>query len=164
MALTVSKKANLLSSLSIMASYTVIFAFALFLEFTAYSSLALPKGITDQESTVQDRLISMPDDGREEGTGLLSFRRYPIIEGRLEDGTKRIFILADTGIKGSPGRETNLAFPKSFPALRGLDHSVDGFSMRDDRRSADDVIPVGRRDVDILRCMIGRVYRPCWQG
>ncbi|KAI7791915.1 pro-MCH precursor [Triplophysa rosa] len=147
-----------------MASYTVIFAFALFLEFTAYSSLALPKGITDQESTVQDRLISMPDDGREEGTGLLSFRRYPIIEGRLEDGTKRIFILADTGIKGSPGRETNLAFPKSFPALRGLDHSVDGFSMRDDRRSADDVIPVGRRDVDILRCMIGRVYRPCWQG
>lgn len=54
----------------------------------------------------------------------------------------------DTGIKGSPGREKNLAFPKSFPALRGLDRSVDGFSMRDDRRSADDVFPRGRRDVD----------------
>lgn len=79
-----------------MASYTVIFAFALLLEFTAYSTLALPKGITDQENTDQDRLISMADDGNEEELGLLSFRRYPIIEGRLadEDGTKRIFILA----------------------------------------------------------------------
>ncbi|NXN97136.1 MCH protein, partial [Rhinopomastus cyanomelas] len=23
--------------------------------------------------------------------------------------------------------------------------------------------PVGRRDFDVLRCMLGRVYRPCWQ-
>ncbi|NXG73746.1 MCH protein, partial [Baryphthengus martii] len=23
--------------------------------------------------------------------------------------------------------------------------------------------PIGRRDFDILRCMLGRVYRPCWQ-
>ncbi|OCT88750.1 pro-MCH [Xenopus laevis] len=23
--------------------------------------------------------------------------------------------------------------------------------------------PVGRRDFDMLRCMLGRVYRPCWQ-
>ncbi|NWV03556.1 MCH protein, partial [Ptilonorhynchus violaceus] len=22
--------------------------------------------------------------------------------------------------------------------------------------------PIGRRDFDILRCMLGRVYRPCW--
>ncbi|XP_048404321.1 pro-MCH [Stegostoma tigrinum] len=26
------------------------------------------------------------------------------------------------------------------------------------------VLPVGRRDFDILRCMLGRVYRPCWQN
>ncbi|XP_009877091.1 PREDICTED: pro-MCH [Apaloderma vittatum] len=23
--------------------------------------------------------------------------------------------------------------------------------------------PIGRRDFDMLRCMLGRVYRPCWQ-
>ncbi|NXX48431.1 MCH protein, partial [Tricholaema leucomelas] len=23
--------------------------------------------------------------------------------------------------------------------------------------------PIGRRDFDLLRCMLGRVYRPCWQ-
>ncbi|XP_010180676.1 PREDICTED: pro-MCH [Mesitornis unicolor] len=23
--------------------------------------------------------------------------------------------------------------------------------------------PIGRRDFDTLRCMLGRVYRPCWQ-
>ncbi|NXY84589.1 MCH protein, partial [Alcedo cyanopectus] len=26
-----------------------------------------------------------------------------------------------------------------------------------------DKIPIGRRDFDMLRCMLGRVYRPCWQ-
>ncbi|XP_078077245.1 pro-MCH isoform X2 [Mustelus asterias] len=25
-------------------------------------------------------------------------------------------------------------------------------------------LPVGRRDFDMLRCMLGRVYRPCWQN
>ncbi|XP_069085084.1 pro-MCH [Pleurodeles waltl] len=24
-------------------------------------------------------------------------------------------------------------------------------------------LPIGRRDFDMLRCMLGRVYRPCWQ-
>ncbi|XP_010280189.1 PREDICTED: pro-MCH [Phaethon lepturus] len=24
-------------------------------------------------------------------------------------------------------------------------------------------VPIGRRDFDMLRCMLGRVYRPCWQ-
>lgn len=75
---------------------TVILAFALLLEFTTYRTVALPRRITDQESTDQDRVISMTDDANEAGRGLLSFRGYPIIEGRLadEDGTKRIFILA----------------------------------------------------------------------
>ncbi|XP_060695548.1 pro-MCH [Hemiscyllium ocellatum] len=26
------------------------------------------------------------------------------------------------------------------------------------------LLPVGRRDFDMLRCMLGRVYRPCWQN
>ncbi|XP_072915851.1 pro-MCH [Hemitrygon akajei] len=26
------------------------------------------------------------------------------------------------------------------------------------------VFPMGRRNFDVLRCMLGRVYRPCWQN
>ncbi|XP_067906248.1 pro-MCH [Heterodontus francisci] len=26
------------------------------------------------------------------------------------------------------------------------------------------IFPMGRRDFDMLRCMLGRVYRPCWQN
>ncbi|KAK2892753.1 hypothetical protein QQF64_035436 [Cirrhinus molitorella] len=122
----------------------------------------------DEERSDQDRMVSIAgeDEVSEMEPGQLTFRRHPIIEGRLmdEDGTKRIFILADTGIKGSLGREANLAFSRTFPVLlpRGTDHALDGF--RDERRSTDDVIPMGRRDIDMLRCMIGRVYRPCWQA
>ncbi|KTF92053.1 hypothetical protein cypCar_00016074 [Cyprinus carpio] len=162
------------------SSYIFIIALALLVELTT----ALPKVKMDEGRTDQDRLVSIvEDDASEMGPGQLTFRRHPIIEGRLvdEDGTKRIFILADTEIKGSLGRESNLAFSRTLPVLppRGMDHALDGFNMRDERRSIDDVIPVGRRDIDskhcqvsyrppphllLLRCMIGRVYRPCWQA
>ncbi|MGH0137607.1 UNVERIFIED_CONTAM: hypothetical protein FKN15_020291 [Acipenser sinensis] len=39
-------------------------------------------------------------------------------------------------------------------------------TAREERRDSgrdDSKIPVGRRDFDMLRCMLGRVYRPCWQ-
>ncbi|XP_043093484.1 pro-MCH [Puntigrus tetrazona] len=147
------------------SSYMVVFALALLVELTT----ALPKLRLDEERTDQDRLVSIAgeDDASEIEPGHLTFRGHPIIEGRLvdEDGTKRIFILGDTGIKGSLEREANLAFSRTFPVLpRGMDHAPDGYNMRDERRSTDDVIPVGRRDIDMLRCMIGRVYRPCWQA
>ncbi|NP_001189471.1 pro-MCH precursor [Danio rerio] len=149
------------------SSYIIIFALALFVELTT-RSMALPKFKMDEEHTDQERMVSVTgeDDISELGPGQLPFRRHPIIEGRLvdEDGTKRIFILADTGIKG--GREGNLAFSRTFSELlpHGLEHALDGFSTMDEQRNVEDVIPVGRRDIDMLRCMVGRVYRPCWQA
>ncbi|XP_039523510.1 pro-MCH 2-like [Pimephales promelas] len=151
-------------------AYMLMFALALLVELNTHSTMALPKVMMDEERTDQDRLASIAgdDDISKIRPGQLTFRRHPIIEGRLvdEDGTKRIFILADTRINESPGKEANLAFSRNFPVLtpRGTDHGLDGFNMRDERRSVDDVIPVGRRDIDMLRCMIGRVYRPCWQA
>lgn len=41
---------------------------------------------------------------------------------------------------------------------RGMDHALDGFNMRDEGRSIDDVIPVGRRDIDSKHCQVS--YRP----
>lgn len=76
------------------SSYMVVFALALLVELTT----ALPKVKMDEERTDQDRLVSIAgeDDVSEMEPGQLTFRRHPIIEGRLvdEDGTKRIFILA----------------------------------------------------------------------
>nr|BCN86745.1 Pro-melanin-concentrating hormone 2b [Carassius auratus] len=143
------------------SSYMVIFALAVLVELTTRTTTALPKVKKDGENTDQDRAVSTEgeDDLSEMGPGRLIFRRQAD-----EDGTNRIFIFADTGIKGSLGRETNLAFSKTFPVMppSGMDHALAGFNTRDERRSTDNAIPMGRSD--ILRCMIGRVYRPCWQA
>ncbi|NXB15440.1 MCH protein, partial [Rhagologus leucostigma] len=40
-------------------------------------------------------------------------------------------------------------------------HSIQERETTDEENSAK--FPIGRRDFDILRCMLGRVYRPCWQ-
>uniref|UniRef100_A0A672NE75 Pro-melanin-concentrating hormone n=1 Tax=Sinocyclocheilus grahami TaxID=75366 RepID=A0A672NE75_SINGR len=138
------------------SSYMVIFALAILVGLTTRTTTFLPNVKMDEEHTDQDRAVSIEgvDDVSEMGPGRLVD----------EDGTKRIFILADTGIKGSLGRETNLAFSRTVLPPRGMDHTLDGFNTRDERRSTDNVIPTGKRDTDILRCMIGRVYRPCWQA
>ncbi|KAH0616987.1 hypothetical protein JD844_028528 [Phrynosoma platyrhinos] len=54
--------------------------------------------------------------------------------------------------------------PMAFPA----DAEVESTESRQERRETGDdensaKIPIGRRDFDMLRCMLGRVYRPCLQ-
>ncbi|TRY62243.1 hypothetical protein DNTS_020208 [Danionella cerebrum] len=126
--------------------------------------MALPKMRTDDPSE-QDRLVTedeMSETGSREQT---TFRKRPIIEGRLmdEDGTKRIFILADKGIQASLENKGNRVFSNAFPELlqHVRDNAVDGFTM-EKRLTLDD--GVGKREIDMLRCMIGRVYRPCWKA
>ncbi|KFP72278.1 Pro-MCH, partial [Acanthisitta chloris] len=51
----------------------------------------------------------------------------------------------------------------AFPAdteIRNIE-SIQERETTDEENSAK--FPIGRRDFDILRCMLGRVYRPCWQ-
>ncbi|NXB81160.1 MCH protein, partial [Donacobius atricapilla] len=81
--------------------------------------------------------------------------------------------------RGSRHDFFNHAMPISFgrkelpyPALKGAmafpadteSQNTDSIQERettDEENSAK--FPIGRRDFDILRCMLGRVYRPCWQ-
>ncbi|XP_068951359.1 pro-MCH [Petaurus breviceps papuanus] len=68
----------------------------------------------------------------------------------------------------------NLAL-KQLPylALKGSvafpsDNGVQNIESTQERREIGDEensvkFPIGRRDFDMLRCMLGRVYRPCWQ-
>ncbi|XP_004700408.1 pro-MCH [Echinops telfairi] len=52
----------------------------------------------------------------------------------------------------------------AFPAENGVQNTETPQEKReigDEENSAK--FPIGRRDFDMLRCMLGRVYRPCWQ-
>ncbi|NXQ41385.1 MCH protein, partial [Catharus fuscescens] len=58
------------------------------------------------------------------------------------------------------------------PALKGAmafpaDTEIQNTESIQERETTDEEnsakFPIGRRDFDILRCMLGRVYRPCWQ-
>ncbi|XP_053912767.1 pro-MCH [Cuculus canorus] len=50
-----------------------------------------------------------------------------------------------------------------FPADAKIQNieSIQERETTDEENSAK--FPIGRRDFDMLRCMLGRVYRPCWQ-
>ncbi|XP_029453429.1 pro-MCH [Rhinatrema bivittatum] len=72
------------------------------------------------------------------------------------------------------GLPLNLAVKQlPFLALKGSvvfpsDAEAQSNEPVDERRDTGDEenaakFPIGRRDFDMLRCMLGRVYRPCWQ-
>ncbi|XP_028810827.1 pro-MCH [Denticeps clupeoides] len=67
--------------------------------------------------------------------------------------------------RGSTRGGTNLALGHMFPLFLGKspDNSISEWSTKKEIREVDDA-PFGRRDLDVLRCMVGRVYRPCWQS
>ncbi|XP_075285342.1 pro-MCH [Opisthocomus hoazin] len=48
-----------------------------------------------------------------------------------------------------------------------VDAEIQNTESIQERETADEEnsakFPIGRRDFDMLRCMLGRVYRPCWQ-
>ncbi|NXI26264.1 MCH protein, partial [Sterrhoptilus dennistouni] len=59
-----------------------------------------------------------------------------------------------------------------YPALKGAmafpaDTEIQNIDSIQERETTDEEnaakFPIRRRDFDILRCMLGRVYRPCWQ-
>ncbi|NWS71744.1 MCH protein, partial [Crotophaga sulcirostris] len=51
----------------------------------------------------------------------------------------------------------------AFPA----DTEIQNIESLQERETTDEEnsakLPIGRRDFEMLRCMLGRVYRPCWQ-
>uniref|UniRef100_A0A8B9GWN3 Melanin-concentrating hormone n=1 Tax=Astyanax mexicanus TaxID=7994 RepID=A0A8B9GWN3_ASTMX len=137
-------------------SSSLIIALALFIRCTFHSAaFALPAGRTDEERLVPDSFSSALDDDllNAVGSGALS-RRFPIIEGRLadEDGTKRIFILSDLGLKGSAASDTSPTSGRPFPllSLRRADRAPAGV-LKDERRDVDGLNAVARRDLDSTR-------------
>ncbi|XP_034168927.1 pro-MCH [Pangasianodon hypophthalmus] len=153
-------------------SSSLIFALALLVNsFARSATLALPESRIQDDIANQDSFSSvMDEDGMNiAGPSDFSPRRFPLIEGRLADehGTKRIFILSDLGSKGASGSDASSGFGRAFTVLSPwrIDRAL-AATQKDEWHNADDLIPMAKRNMDnkMLRCMIGRVYRPCWQA
>ncbi|XP_060759525.1 pro-MCH [Neoarius graeffei] len=153
-------------------SSLLIFALAFCVNsFVHSATLALPASRIKDNMANQDSFSSVMDDDALNGVGPgdFSLTRFPLIEGRLadEDGTKRIFILSDLGSKGVSGSDASSGFGRTFPVLSPwrINRAL-AATQKDEWHNADDLIPMAKRNTDnkMLRCMIGRVYRPCWQA
>ncbi|XP_038851279.1 pro-MCH [Salvelinus namaycush] len=145
--------------------YSVIFTLVLFSEFNTRSVvLAVPTGKLDEGRTEQESLRSILGEDMMSDDALAAprFRQDHILDNGQDDGNTKIIILSpsvpqDIGLKGHTRRGMNTAFSRALPVLpdRGTDHSPAEYSLKVERREA---------DLEMLRCMIGRVYRPCSQA
>ncbi|XP_053364087.1 pro-MCH [Clarias gariepinus] len=139
-------------------SSLLVLTLPLFLNlFLPTASLALPASKIKDDTTNQDIFISVMDEA---GPGDFPLGSFPD-----EDGTKRLFILSNLGSKGASGSDSSSGFGRAFPVLSPWRMSnALAATQEDEWHNADDLIPLAKRNTDnkILRCMIGRVYRPCW--
>ncbi|KAM9173578.1 pro-MCH [Pangshura tecta] len=84
----------------------------------------------------------------------------------LNIGSKHNFIShgspLNLGIKQLPylALKGSMAFPADTE-IQTIESIQERRETGDEENSAK--FPIGRRDFDMLRCMLGRVYRPCWQ-
>lgn len=118
---------------------SVIFAAALFFE--CYALLvALPMSRTEDGSFEQDRFISILSEEAEESSQ------------------------SDADLSKTNGRKVIVvADPSLWKNLRELRRGLNLYKRRADDNSLnqDPNIPILKRDT--MRCMVGRVYRPCWE-
>ncbi|NXX23939.1 MCH protein, partial [Podargus strigoides] len=83
----------------------------------------------------------------------------------LDTGSRRDFLTHVMPINIGRKQLPYLALKRAmaFPADTEIQNieSIQERETTDEENSAK--FPIGRRDFDMLRCMLGRVYRPCWQ-
>ncbi|XP_057675491.1 pro-melanin-concentrating hormone, like [Corythoichthys intestinalis] len=124
----------------------VIFSAALLL----HSSCASPMGLAEESSLEQDTLASLLS---EEVTDNIRGEADLFTDGKSRG--QRVIVVAD---------------PSLWRDLRALHNGMPLYKRRADdnsqvvehRNSGQELsIPILRRDT--MRCMVGRVYRPCWE-
>ncbi|XP_061767906.1 pro-MCH [Nerophis ophidion] len=102
---------------------------------------AMPQSQRGDDAAEKDLMVPPLLDGESD------FRRNQMWEDITdEDGGPRLVLLADPRHRAARTRG-------SIPALtRSWSHTPSD-NLRVERQDS---------DIDVLRCMIGRVYRPCW--
>ncbi|XP_010769865.1 pro-MCH [Notothenia coriiceps] len=140
--------------------YSFLYTLVLFSELSShYVTVAMPAAKVEDGAMEQDGLFLEDEPMTEPALVPAAYRRNFVLDTnkRDEDGSPKIIIVSDMGLRGQSIRGLNPAFTHSFPLL--TDRSVS-------RTPAEHILKIDRRntDLDIMRCMIGRVYRPCWEA
>ncbi|CAL8385976.1 unnamed protein product [Boreogadus saida] len=140
---------------------SMLFALLLFSDICAHS-VALPlvagAGDYDDDRTDLESLNALLEDNKlPGGDGPGGAQNPGGFTNRLDEGRPRIIIVSDSGFRGHRTHGPDRASSRALPALGGpnADHTPGDLRVHVDRRET---------DLDMLRCMIGRVYRPCWQA
>ncbi|XP_067110946.1 pro-MCH [Osmerus mordax] len=140
--------------------HSAMFTLVLLCELSAHTVCqGEPTGKLEEAWMERQNLNSMLDDEAmaEPSLHVPAYRQSSIQDNRLEDedGTPKIIVLSDIGLKRHSRRGLNSARAPPLLTERSTDQTPAEYNLRIERREA---------DLDMLRCMIGRVYRPCWQS
>ncbi|XP_028318954.1 pro-melanin-concentrating hormone, like [Gouania willdenowi] len=127
---------------------SLIFAIALFFKYSA-PSVALPMGLTDIGSLEQDAVVSLLNEEETEndhGYGDMATK---------EKGPRVIVVATD---------------PSVWRGLRMLSAGQPLYKWRanendhvTEHRGPGQALNISMLKRDTMRCMVGRVYRPCWE-
>lgn len=135
-----------------MSVFSVLVTLVLFSELSSrWVTVATPAKTIEDNRTEQDGLGLMLNDKpiSEPAFSFLTQRRSIGLDNNIRDdkGTPQIIVLSDMRTKGQGMNGFTLLTDRNSGRLPE-------YSMKIDRRDT---------DLDMLRCMIGRVYRPCWE-
>ncbi|XP_068995929.1 pro-MCH [Embiotoca jacksoni] len=139
-----------------MSVYSVLFTLVLFAELSSHRvTVAMPATKVEDGIMEQEGLGLIPGDEPLTEPDVIHqmYRRNLVLE---EDANPKIIVISDLSLKGHGVRGPNPAVTRSLPLPRdrSLSHTDPEYSLKIDRRNA---------NLDMLRCMVGRVYRPCWE-
>ncbi|XP_038595065.1 pro-MCH [Micropterus salmoides] len=144
-----------------MSVCSVLYTLVLFSELSSHLvTVAMPATKVEDGITEQDGLgLFLGDEPMTEPAVVPPvYRRNRVLDNNVndEDGSPKMIIVSDMRLKGHSIRGLDPAFTRSLPLL--TDRSLN-------RTPAEHSFKIARRntDLDMLRCMIGRVYRPCWE-
>ncbi|XP_056132682.1 pro-MCH [Lampris incognitus] len=140
--------------------YSVVFTLVLFSEFGGQAvSLALPASNAEDVMMDQESWGSLQgeEDMAEPAVPIPLNKQPTILDSKPEEegGNPRIILLSDVWLGGHRRRGVKPAYVRSLPLLPGSAHPPADHLLETERRQT---------DTNVLRCMIGRVYRPCWRS
>ena len=143
----------------------ILFAAALFFQCYALVAAAIPMNKGDDggiSSSEQDALSSLllGEEATEHSMAVVG-DDPPIVVSR-SGGPRVIVMMADAAV---------------LKNLRALGRGLSLYKQQQQQRAGDNVLPLERRELalelepnmallkrETMRCMVGRVYRPCWEA
>ncbi|KAL4612668.1 pro-MCH [Arapaima gigas] len=153
-----------------LSSFSLIFAAVLISECcTSSDAMAMPKGTLDKVQAERALVSSFLTTEAliDNSIDAITSNQHSILENSLADGGRmKVVVITDMGHQDNPQDGALGPIFSRAPAshkLQDTDGTVSEKIQNEGRRDTSKHIPVERRDFDVLRCMVGRVYRPCWQ-